>query len=261
MNEHRAPEEQVQGQQNPEHEQGYQLEPVVSKSPTLASLGFESREAGREWDPDEAGRVQIKFAVSQPGNIGRIMLFGYNRHEGRGNPNSPGFGIDDFTLFVQWIAMEYDSRPRSQRPKARELLAAVWVHIIRRPLMLLRRVYFEAVIESTTRNVIRDTVCPLKDIGWDEEVHSPTEQFTLFRPGRITAATQVNDEAFQAACESSKLVKTVASMPKKYPEMLQPGCPLPVVEIKITPSHGHLGEQGAFDMEIVLEDEDASDSS
>lgn len=253
--------QQANGQQNHGDGQDYQSPPAGAEPPTVASLGYEYRERGREWDSDEAGRVQIQYTVTQPGNAGRIMTIGYNVNNGRGDPNDPESDLDDFTLFVEWIAMEYDNRPQSERPKARDLLAAMWVHVFRRPLMLLRRIYFEAVIEPSTRNVIRDTVCPLMGIGWDEALHSPTEQFILFQPGRLDNARQGNDEAYEAVRHHTRLVKIVASITKRYPQMKQPGCPLTVAEIKIIPSYGRMGEQGAFDMEVVLEDGDSSDTA
>lgn len=226
--------------------------------PTLASLGYECRESGREYDEDEPGRVQIKHVVTQPEEHNYIMTFGHNLNNGMRVPDHPEFGLDELTLFIEWIALDSDTRPKSRRPRAREVLVATWVHICNRPLMLLRRIYFQTVTESTTRQAVRDAVCPLMGIGWCQATNSPVRQFSLVQPGR--SGTPGNDEAFERLCEMSKFVKIVASLPLEYPDMRQPGCPLTIATINIIPSYGRIGEQGAFDMEVVLEDGDASDT-
>lgn len=187
------------------------------------------------------------------------MTLGINLNNELRAADDPEFGLDALTLFVEWIAMDYDNRPRHQRPRPRDVFVALWVHVCRRPLLLLRRFYFQTVIESGTRAIVRDLVCPLLGIAWVTATNSPAQQFTLVQPGR--SGRPGNDGAFEELCTQSALVKVVASIPGRYPEMMQPGCALTIAEIVITPSFTNLGEQGAFDMEIVLEDGDASDSS
>lgn len=241
-------------------EQEHELQSVVgSAPPSLASLGYGYRESGREDDSDEPGRVQLKYTINQIGNPCRIMMLGCNLNNGLHQADNPEYSLDDRTLFIEWIAMDYDTRPRNLRPKPRDLLVSMWVHVFQRSLLLLRRIYFQAVIEATTRRVIREKACPLMEIGWNEGTNGPDSEFTLFQPGRSDHPG--NDEAFEEVCDRSKFVKVVASIPARYPQMMQPRRPLLVAEIRIAPSFRRDGNPGAFDMEIVLEDGDSSDSN
>lgn len=241
-------------------EQGHESQSVVgSAPPSLASLGYGYRESGREEDSDEPGRVQIKYIINQVGNPCRIMMLGCNLNNGLHQADNPVYGLDDRTLFIEWLAMDYDTRPKNIRPKPRDLLASMWVHVLDRSLLLLRRVYFQAVIEATTRRVVREKVCPLMKIDWNEGTNGPDKEFTLFQPGRSNHPE--NDEAFEEICDRSKFVKVVASIPARYPQMIRPRRSLLVAEIKIVPSFRKDGNPGAFDMEVVLEDSDSSDSN
>lgn len=226
--------------------------------PTLASLGYECRETGREHDSDEPGRVQVQYCVTQIGNPTYIMMLGCNLNNGLRVAEDPEYGFDELTLFIGWMVMDFDDRPKRLRPKPRDILVAMWVDKFRRSLPMLRRIYFQAVIESSTRKAVRDKVCPLIGVSWNEGTNSPWQQITLYQPGRSNRPG--NDEAFEELVDRSKFVKLVASIPAKYPQMMRPGCSLTIAEINITPSYSRVGEQGAFDMEVVLEDGDASGS-
>lgn len=186
------------------------------------------------------------------------MMLGCNLNNGLRVAEDPEYGFDELTLFIGWMVMELDDRPKRLRPKPRDTLVAMWVDKFRRSLPMLRRIYFQAVIESSTRRAVRDKVCPLIGVSWNEGTNSPWQQITLYQPGRSNRPG--NDEAFEELVDRSKFVKLVASIPAKYPQMMRPGCSLTIAEINIIPSYSRVGEQGAFDMEVVLEDGDASGS-
>lgn len=138
------------------------------------------------------------------------------------------------------------------RPWAGDLLAAMWDHVCKRSLLKLRRIYFEAVTEAHTRQVVSETVCPSMRIGWDQTENRPVGPIILYRPGRGYSSD--NDDAFNKMRGQSELVKIVEGMPTIYTQMVQRHR-LIFGEISIIPACDKEG-RGVFDVEVLLEDSD-----
>lgn len=168
---------------------------------------------------------------------------------------------DEFTLDVEWIAMDNDLRSAKDRPRARDVLVAFWVHTARRHLVQLRRIRFQNVTEATTRAVVKRNVCRGMGIRWDEATKSPDREFLyVWGPGQHDEV-HGNQAAFAALCQSSILLRVVAGMVAKYPDMMQPGAPLAIVWIRIDEARDGRGRREAFHMEVALEDVDVTESS
>lgn len=159
--------------------------------------------------------------------------------------------LDAGTLIVDYIDTERDSRDPEQRPRARDVYASFWVHQAGRSLERLRRIQFQTVVESSTRDAVRDYVCLLMGVAFDQLRDAPWEDMTLrasspsnSKPGR----------AWRLLCERSKLVRSARGVLRDYPDTAPSGERLDIVQIDIHQAYDRYGERSAFDLDVTFGD-------
>lgn len=229
----------------------------VSEPPSLAALGYETRISGTETDSEDADRVQVVYTITELGGGHHIMRVGINEERRDRITNDPDtlaqIALDRQSAFIQWFATENDSRDERNRPRGRDILTAFWVHEVERDLRNLRRVYFQSVVERTTRAAVRDSVCPLMGVEYNNNLNGPNRDINLQPPSR--SRTAQNTEAWNLICENSRFVRLVAGMVRKYPGMARSRSTLGVGQINILVGINGLGQRNMFDLEVVLEDQ------
>ncbi|KAF3769706.1 hypothetical protein M406DRAFT_66176 [Cryphonectria parasitica EP155] len=221
---------------------------------TRRSLGAASTVAFRE----------LRYEVSPPSgcSTGDRALITYDIHEvgmmsyiARLSIVENGiYQEDSEILVVHFIGTERDSREEPHRPRARDVLAAFWVHQMGRSLRRLRVIHFRTIVEPTTRDVVRDYICPLLDVAYDQLRDTPWEDITLY----ATSLDKSLHRAWNLLCERSKLVRCAKGVLQESETMtrLEGEERLDIVQVDIKQAYDKYGDRSNFDLMIYFGNHD-----
>lgn len=245
-------------QNGPKSHIGWQTQP--REAPSLADLGFETR-LEQQVPYGEAGTHSL-YTIKERGKLSHIARL--SLLDNGAAPTPAAAAADATTLFVHYLATDADSRAGAARPRARDVLASFWVDAGGRSLRRLRRLYFETVVERSTRDVVRDWVCPLLGVPYDVHTDGPRGDVTLWLPRARLGGRGVGEEEEEAQdlrsaaeawghlCRGSRLVRSAMGMPRRFP-MEAPGEEnLEVVRIDISEGVDPFGNHSAFDLEVTF---------
>lgn len=144
---------------------------------------------------------------------------------------------------------------------------AFWTHTLHRDPGILRRLYFESVLESQTTEVLQQQICPRLGKRWTEGVHAaPWETLNVYRPygttygGGVDATEDELDMWGMLVGEmgsGSQLVKIAQHMCAAYPRGDEYTGVVQVERIVFRPKMDHLMRPVGYDLEIRMGLEDS----
>ncbi|PSR83592.1 hypothetical protein BD289DRAFT_280452 [Coniella lustricola] len=217
----------------------------MNQLPILGALGYEVTLSSRiVTDPAPSAAVLSTYTINQISPrtcIARVSIIE--------TKDTRTASTDANLLIVHSIHTETaDSRPASCRPRARTILASFWVHHVHRSLKTLHRIHFRTVVEASTRAVVRDHVCVLLGVVYDDLHDSPCSD-VLLRRSTAGAGWGAADEGLRRAwsviCAHSRLVRCARGMMKEYGHD-----GLGVVEIGIAQAFDKNGMRSMFDLNL-----------
>lgn len=250
------------------------------KLPSLAQLGYKAHlERQESWG--DAGTYSL-YTVREPSPLGQppppliAQLSALDNDAASPDPDDTSAGAGAL-LVVHHLATEDDSRgDHPARPRARDVLAAFWAGTLGRSPRRLRALRFEAVVETHTRRVLRDLVCPLLRVPYDRCTDGPRGGFALTSPPPAFASAQVGPvggtparalrddalpggqeeaeaeaEAWRHLCRGSRLVRLAMGMPLTF-DMAAPGEDVEIIRIEVIEGFDKHGNSSAFDLICVF---------
>lgn len=251
--------------------------------PSLAQLGYEAHlERQESWGEAEIHSLYTIRECRPPGQppppiIAQLSAIDNNcvANHGPDPEDAGGSSGVGALLVVHHLATEDDSRHDDPaRPRARDLLAAFWAGTLGRSPRRLRALRFEAVVETHTRGVLRDLVCPLLRVPYDRCTDGPRGDFALTGPPPRLVSAQVRAagatptrapdgeaplgaleeaeaEAWVHLCRGSRLVRLAMGMPLRF-DMAAPGEDVEIIRIDVLEGFDKHGNSSAFDLICIF---------